>query len=87
MKSQLQKDYKQIHARLKPKVNLAMKRLYVIAFNFYAWFWIFREVFIINSTNWENYVLWFFTTAGMYYFVLDNNDVFFKSKRQENSTK
>ena len=85
MKSQSQKEYEEIYDRIKPKVNLAMKRIYVIAFNFYAWFWLLREIFWRHSTEWENYILWFFTTAGMYYFVLDNNDIFFKNKSDEES--
>ncbi|MGV4413728.1 hypothetical protein [Chryseobacterium sp. T1] len=80
MKSEFEHEYK----RIKPKVNLTMKRIYVIAFNIYAWFWLFRQIFIRNSTNFEDYLLWFFTTAGMYYFVLDNNDIFFKDKDGKN---
>lgn len=83
MKSQLQTNYDEIEKKIKPKVILTMKRIYVIAFNFYSWFWLIREIFYRHSTDWENYILWFFTTSGMYYFVLDNNEIFFKNKSNE----
>lgn len=77
---------------LKPKIILWFKRIYVVAFNIYAWFWIYRQIFIRHSTDFEDYFLWFFTIAGMYYFVLNNNDLFFKitdndktSDREKNS--
>lgn len=57
------------------KVNLWIKRFYVIAFNIYAWFWLIRAIFFRESTSFEDYILWFFTTAGMYYFVLDQKDI------------
>ncbi len=84
MKSEFDKNFENEYKKIKPKVNLVMKRLYVVAFNFYAWFWLFRQIFIRHSTNFEDYLLWFFTTAGMYYFVLDNNDIFFKDKNGKN---
>lgn len=65
----------------KPKVVLWMKRFYVGAFNIYAWFWIYRQIFIRHSTDFEDYLLWFFTTVGMYYFVLDSKDIFIKIKK------
>jgi hypothetical protein len=54
------------------------RRIYVIAFNIYAWFWVIRLIFIQHSTNFEDYLLWFFATAGMYFFVLDGKDIFLK---------
>ena len=71
-------EYKKHRENIKPIVNLWFKRCYIVAFNAYAWFWIVRQIFFRQSTEFEGYLLWFFTTAGMYYFVLDNNDVFFK---------
>jgi len=56
----------------------ATRRIYVIAFNIYAWFWVIRLIFIQNSTNFKDYLLWFFATAGMYFFVLDGKDIFLK---------
>lgn len=78
MEKSLKKEFKNQQEIIKPKIDLSVKRLYVLAFNIYAWFWLFREVFVRNSTNFEDYLLWFFTTAGMCFFVLDNDDIFFK---------
>ncbi|MGB3526196.1 MAG: hypothetical protein WBB32_09545 [Flavobacteriales bacterium] len=72
--------YNQSFDRAAPRVNLWMKRLYVIAFNIYASFWIIREIFVREGTDWENYVLWFFTTAGMHFFVFDSKDIWFNGE-------
>lgn len=77
----LKKSYLENFKKAEPKVILAFKRLYVLAFNVYAWYWLYREIFIRNSTDFESYLLWAFTTTGMYFFVLDNNDVYFKNKK------
>lgn len=63
---------------IKEKVIVWIRRIYVIAFNLYAWYWIFRLIFIYKSTNFEDYLLWFFATAGMYFFVLEGKDIFLK---------
>ncbi len=78
----MKNEFKQKQEIIKPKIDLILKRLYVIAFNIYAWFWLFREIFIRQSTNFEDYLLWFFTTVGMYFFVLENNNIFFKFQKQ-----
>lgn len=83
MKNDFKNEFKQQQKVIKPKVDLSVKRLYVLAFNIYAWFWLIREIFIHQSTNFEDYLLWFFTTAGMYFFVLDNNDIFFKIPKRK----
>lgn len=92
MKKDFSIEYRRQQKILKPKIILWFKRIYVVAFNVYAWFWIYRQIFLRHSTDIEDYLLWFFTTAGMYYFVLDNNDLFFKltdndktSDREKNS--
>ncbi|AZJ35110.1 hypothetical protein [Tenacibaculum singaporense] len=73
-------DFHKEQERIKPIIILWVKRIYVIAFNIYAWFWLIREIFFRKTTEFEPYLLWLFTTAGMYYFVLENQDVFIKSK-------
>lgn len=76
-------NFQERNNRIKPTVILWLKRVYVIAFNIYAWYWLYRQIFIRNSTDFEEYMLWFFATAGMYYFVLENTDlkIFPKSKK------
>lgn len=73
-------QYKEKRKITDPIVNLWIKRIYVTAFNIYAWYWLYREIFIQHTPSFENYLLWFFTTGGMHYFVLDNQDIFFKKK-------
>lgn len=65
--------------RIKQKVILWFKRAYVISFNIYAWYWLFKLIFILHSTNLEEYLLWFFATTGMYFFVFDGNDIYLKN--------
>lgn len=74
-------DYLVKYNRIKLILILWLKRFYVAAFNIYAWYWLIRQIFIRNSTEFEPYLLWFFTTAGMYYFILDNNDLTIKTKK------
>ncbi|MDO6739453.1 hypothetical protein [Wenyingzhuangia sp. 2_MG-2023] len=73
-------DFHKEQERIKPIIILWVKRIYVISFNIYAWFWLIREIFFRKTTEFEPYLLWFFTTVGMYYFVLENQDVFIKTK-------
>ena len=75
-------DFQKEQEKIKPIIMVWVKRIYVVAFNIYAWYWLIREIFKRNTTEFEPYLLWFFTTAGMYYFVLENQDVFIKSKKE-----
>ncbi|MHA7843816.1 MAG: hypothetical protein ACX93I_10885 [Winogradskyella sp.] len=74
-------EFDEKYNEVKPKIDLWVKRIYIIAFNIYAWYWLYREIFVRHTTDFETYLLWFFTTVGMYYFVLDNQDVYFKTKK------
>ena len=74
-------EIQELKEKITQKLRLFVKRIYVMAFNIYAWYWLYREIFIRHSTEFESYLLWFFTTAGMYFFVLDHEDIFFKTKR------
>ena len=69
---------KELNNRIKKQVVMWSRRVYVIAFNLYAWFWMYRLIFIKHSTNFEDYLLWFFATVGMYFFVFDGKDIFLK---------
>ena len=57
---------------------LWLRRIYVIAFNLYAWYWLYKLIFVIKSTNFEDYLIYFFTTVGVLFFVFDGKDVFLK---------
>jgi hypothetical protein len=75
--SDFKTDYQNIIERIRPTIDKWVKRIYVLAFNVYAWFWLYRQIFVRHSVEFEEYLLWFFTTVGMYYFVLDTKDKFF----------
>lgn len=77
----MNRKFQDEYSKNKKVIDLWFKRLYVIAFNMYAWYWLYRQIFIRHSTNFEDYLLWFFTTAGMYYFVLDSKNIFIKPKK------
>jgi hypothetical protein len=66
---------------VKPRVILVFKRIYVAVFNIYSWYWLYRQIFIRHSTCLEDYLLWFFTTFGMYIFILEHQDIFIKNKK------
>lgn len=75
-------DFKNEYDKVKPKVILIFKRIYVLAFNIYAWYWLYRQIFIKHSTCFEDYLLWFFTTFGMYVFILEHQEIFIKPKKK-----
>ena len=70
--------YQDTYKKIMPKVILWFKRAYVISFNIYAWYWLFKLIFILHSTSFEEYLLWFFATTGIYFFVFEGNDIFLK---------
>ena len=69
------------YEKIKAKLNLFVKRIYIIAFNIYSWYWLYREIKETGLSEFEPYLLWFFATAGMHFFVLENQDVFFRKKK------
>ena len=68
-------DYKEIKKRIEPIIVLWLKRLYVVAGNIYSWFWLIRQIFFRQSTNFEEYLLWAFLTFGFYWFILEHNEI------------
>lgn len=75
-------EYKAVQEKIKPQIIILMKRLYVISFNCYSWYWLYREIFIRHITNFEDYLLWGFTTFGVYMFILEHEEIFFKKNNQ-----
>jgi len=71
-------EYQEIKKRIEPIIILWFKRLYVVAGNIYSWFWLIRQIFFIQSTNFEEYLLWAFLTATFYWFILEHDEIFFK---------
>ena len=76
------KNFTSEFEKVKPIIDLWFRRIYIIAFNIYAWYWPYRQIFIKHSGDFEEWLLWGFATFGMYYFVLDSKGVFLKSKEK-----
>lgn len=76
-------DFKKEQERIKPIIVLSMKRLYVLAGNFYAWFWLIRELFCRKSASFEDYVMWIFLTFGFYWFILEHPEIFIKINKDK----
>jgi hypothetical protein len=73
-------EYQEAKKKVEPIIILWVKRLYVLAGNIYSWFWLIRQIFVRHSTNFEEYLLWAFLTAGFYWFILEHDDIFFKKQ-------
>ena len=41
----LRTEYNKSYNKIKETVDLWFRRIYVISFNFYAWFWLYRQIF------------------------------------------
>ena len=68
-----------IKVKIEKHVILWFKRIYVLAGNIYAWFWLIRAVFF-QETSFEDYLMWMFLTAGFYWFIQEHPEIFFKIK-------
>ncbi|SEW35780.1 hypothetical protein SAMN05428988_4390 [Chitinophaga sp. YR573] len=78
----MNKNFADEYKRVMIVIVLWTRRIYVVAFNVYAWYWLYRQIFIRQSTDFEEYFLWAFTTFGMYFFVLDSKGIFLESKKK-----
>jgi len=76
--------FKEEYNKIMLKVILYFKRVYVISFNVYAYYWLYREIFIRKTTDFETYLLFGFILAGMYFFVLSNKDIYFSINHPKN---
>jgi hypothetical protein len=75
--------YNQGKKRIEPTIILWTKRLYVVAGNIYAWFWLIREIFFRQQATFEDYLLWFFLTISFYWFTSDHPEIFFRDKNNK----
>jgi hypothetical protein len=56
--------------RINYKVNMLFRVIYVLAFNVYSWYWLYKIIWV-NQSTWEDWVNWFFVTCGVHFFVID----------------
>ena len=56
--------------RIKYKVNMLFRIIYVLSFNIYSWYWLYKIAYV-NVSTWEDWVNWFFVTCGVHFFVID----------------
>lgn len=63
--------------KISQKSVFYIRKYYTIAFNIYAWYWLYKIVFILPF-DLENYITWTFACFGMWFFVIDSSDDEFK---------
>lgn len=56
--------------RINYKVNMLFRVIYVLAFNVYSWYWLYKIIWV-NQSTWEDWANWFFVTCGVHIFVID----------------
>lgn len=66
-----------IKERINYKVNMLVRIVYIIAFNAYSWYWLYKIIWV-NQSTWEDWANWFFVTCGAHFFVIDYSK--FRSK-------
>ena len=52
------------------KANMFFRILYVLSFNLYSWYWMYKIIWN-NDSTWEDYLNWFFVVCGVHFFVID----------------
>jgi hypothetical protein len=62
-----------------------IRLIYTYAFNLYAWYWLYKLIWVLPF-DWENIVAWTFACLGMWFFVLDTDDLAFKKKMNSSSS-
>ncbi len=72
--SQFWEEYKKIFRKGMEIAAKIVRQIYIVAFNIYAWVWLYRLLFVKENTSFEDYLLWFFACVGMWFFVLDGSD-------------
>ncbi|EGR3365940.1 hypothetical protein DMN80_23800 [Vibrio parahaemolyticus] len=69
----MNKSFKDNYNKLYEKINLNIERLYVASFNIYAFYWLYKLLFVEGHT-WEDWLLWFFACMGVNVFFRENKN-------------
>ncbi len=56
--------------RINYKVNWLFRVIYVLTFNVYSWYWLYKIIWV-NQSTWEDWVNWFLVIGGVHFFVID----------------
>jgi hypothetical protein len=57
--------------RIRYRINMLIRIIYVIGFNLYSWYWLYKLIWIDESVTWEDWANWFFVVVGVHFFVID----------------
>ena len=79
-RNKLMKTDDEIKKIINANILLWSNRIYILAGNLYSWFWLIRAIFCRPETSFEDYLMWFFLTAGFYWFIIEHDEIFIKAK-------
>lgn len=57
--------------KIQYKVNMIFRIVYILAFNVYSWYWLYKLIWVNHGTTWEDWANWVFVTCGVHFFVID----------------
>lgn len=63
------------------KLNMIFRIFYILAFNAYSWYWLYKIIWM-NQSSWEDYANWFFVTCGVHFFVIDYSKFWSKNVKK-----
>ena len=63
------------------KINMFIRIIYVLAFNVYSWYWLYKIIYV-NISTWVDYLIWFFVVAGVHFFVIDYSKFWSKNVKK-----
>ena len=66
-------EYEATQKRIEGKLYLWLDRLYIVAFNVYSFYWLYKIVFL-PEYGWEEFLLWFFACVAVNRFYRENKD-------------
>lgn len=69
------------HERTEYKINEILRIIYILSFNIYSWYWLYKIIFI-NKSNWEDYLNWFFVVVGVHFFAKDHKKFWSKDVKK-----
>lgn len=70
-------EFKIFKAEVEAKIITWLKRIFIIMFNIYSWYWLYKLIWIeqlpfFEGGNWERYYWWFLVTGSQFFFYKAN---------------